>query len=65
MTEPERCDSEACPHVMQVRCIHCKREQYALAVWLISHGLLGCSWCGELPPVFTDENHYRAALRAD
>ena len=38
---------------MQVRCVKCFREQYALAVWAISHGNAGCSWCGHVPPVMT------------
>ena len=32
---------------MQTRCIHCKKEQYALAVSGVSRGTLACSWCQE------------------
>lgn len=46
---------------MQVRCVACKREQYAPAVWPISHGEAGCSWCGYVPKPMTTEE-YRAAL---
>lgn len=31
---------------MQTRCLHCNREQYALAVIGVSTGELGCTWCG-------------------
>ena len=48
--------------VMQVRCVNCKREQYALAVSLISEGRHPCVWCGVTPEVFTDERQYRLAL---
>ena len=50
--------------VMQPRCVHCLREQHALAVVGVSRGELGCSWCGQLAPVFTTEHEYRQALRA-
>ena len=49
--------------VMQPRCVHCLREQYALAVYAVSHGKAGCSWCGHVPPVYTVEADYREALR--
>ena len=38
---------------MQVRCIYCDKEQYAIAVWSISHGEHPCVWCGKTPPVLT------------
>lgn len=50
---------------MQVRCIYCKREQYAPAVYPISHGKAGCSWCGKVPPVFTTDEEYYKALKED
>lgn len=50
---------------MQVRCIYCKREQYAPAVYPISHGEAGCSWCGKVPPVFTTDEEYYKALKED
>lgn len=51
--------------VMQIRCIYCKVEQYAMAVWDISHGDCGCSWCGKVPPVFTDEKLYWETVNKD
>jgi hypothetical protein len=50
--------------IYQSRCIFCKREQYTLAVPAISHGHAGCAWCGRTPPVFTDLQRYRAALKS-
>lgn len=50
--------------VMQPRCVFCAREQYAPAVWRISHGEAGCAWCGRVPQVFTSEQGYRDALDA-
>jgi len=35
---------------MQNRCIYCKREQYAMAVYAISQGEHPCVWCGKTPP---------------
>jgi hypothetical protein len=49
--------------VMQPRCIFCKREQYAPAVYAISLGEHPCCWCGRTPPVFTDRAAYREALK--
>jgi hypothetical protein len=40
---------------MQTRCIYCKREQYAMAVYDISHSKAPCVWCGETPPVLTNK----------
>lgn len=48
--------------VMQPRCVHCLREQYVLAILVVSHGYGGCVWCGHIPPVFTDEEQYKQAL---
>lgn len=47
---------------MQVRCIHCKREQYAVAVSSISNGETGCAWCGKKSWRMTEEE-YRKELR--
>lgn len=48
---------------MQVRCLRCLREQYALAVLEISCGKARCTWCGEpAAPMTVDE--YREALKA-
>jgi len=57
-------DQDELETVMQPRCVHCKREQYALAVLPVSLGQAGCSWCGEVAPVFTDWQEYQSALRA-
>ena len=48
---------------MQVRCIFCKREQYAPAVHSISNGEHACAWCGKTPPVFKTEEAYYKALK--
>ena len=48
--------------VIQPRCVHCLKEQYALAVLGVSAGQLGCSWCGQTAPVFTSDHEYHAAL---
>ena len=49
---------------MQTRCVHCKREQWAMAVVGVSHGREGCAWCGEMSTPMT-EDEYRAALRGE
>jgi hypothetical protein len=49
--------------VVQPRCVHCGMEHYALAVWAISHGHGACHNCGFTPPVFTNPQEYRDALR--
>lgn len=46
---------------MQVRCVHCKREQYSLAVWSISNGESDCPWCGKASRKMTYEE-YKIAL---
>jgi hypothetical protein len=46
---------------MQARCVHCKREQYAPAVYKISHGEHPCVWCGEMSERMTEEE-YRSSL---
>ncbi len=46
--------------VMQVKCVHCGREQYGVAVFDISHGKHPCVWCGKTPKVYTDETEYWA-----
>lgn len=46
---------------MQPRCIYCKREQYAPAVYSISHGEHPCVWCGKIPPVFKTEQEWHEA----
>lgn len=45
-------------NIMQVRCINCKKEQYAMAVFPISQGKAGCSWCGYVPKPFTSEKAF-------
>lgn len=42
---------------MQVRCVHCGQEQYALAVWLVSHGEHPCCWCGKMSTEMSDEEY--------
>ena len=43
---------------MQTRCIYCKKEQYAPAVYAISYGEHPCVWCGKTPPKLSyDEWH--------
>ena len=32
---------------IQIRCVWCHREQYAPAVYNVSLGKAGCSWCGK------------------
>ncbi len=48
--------------VMQPRCVYCLREQWAIIVALVSKAEAGCAWCGRIPPIFTDEGRYRAAM---
>jgi hypothetical protein len=42
---------------MQARCIYCKREQYAIAVYDISYGKHPCVWCGKTPPKLTQKEY--------
>ena len=48
---------------IQVRCVHCKREQYALNVMVVSRGIGGCSFCGKKSKRMTVKE-YRKALEA-
>lgn len=48
---------------MQVKCIYCGREQYAIAVYDISYGKHPCVWCGKTPPILT-EKKWREKLNA-
>lgn len=48
---------------MQMRCVHCLREQWAMAVFGVSTGQLGCTWCGKTSTVMS-EQEYRRALAA-
>lgn len=50
---------------MQNRCIYCFREQYAIAVWEISHGRHPCVWCGKTPPVLTEQEFREAMQKRD
>lgn len=45
--------------VMQTRCIHCKREQYAIAVYSISHGKHPCVWCGKMSRKMTEDEYFK------
>jgi tRNA U54 and U55 pseudouridine synthase Pus10 len=47
---------------MQTYCIHCGLEQYAPAVYSISHGEEPCCWCGKISRKMTDEE-YNEALK--
>lgn len=48
---------------MQMRCLHCLREQYMLAVLAVSTGEHPCVWCGvKSHPMTCDE--YVEALAA-
>jgi len=44
--------------IMQTTCIYCKQEQYAISVYPVSHGEMGCAKCGKVPPVFTHMKKY-------
>lgn len=33
--------------VMQTRCIHCKKEQWAMIVYSLSYGKEVCTWCNK------------------
>ena len=48
--------------VLQTSCIYCKKEQYSSVVYPISHGEMGCAWCGKVPPVFTNTKEYKEEL---
>lgn len=56
-------DRDDQPPAMQARCVHCLREQYAIAVLEASLGLAGCTWCGKKSELMT-RDEYRAALAA-
>lgn len=46
MTDPDKVNCQVpCPHPMLGRCPGCRREMYAPAVWVFSHGAVNCS-CG-------------------
>lgn len=47
---------------MQVRCLSCLREQWAMVVYPISMGEGVCAWCGQ-PSTKMTEPQYREALR--
>ena len=48
--------------IMQTICIYCKQEQYAISVYPVSHGEMGCAKCGKIPPVFTNLKKYKEEL---
>lgn len=50
-------EASECNHVMHVRCTECKREQYALLVYEISHGEKPCAWCGKDNPVLEEDGN--------
>jgi len=45
---------------MQSRCVHCRREQYAPAVFSISHGEHPCVWCGKKSKKMTHKEWLKA-----
>lgn len=47
---------------MQMRCLNCLMEQYAMNVIAVSNGEGGCSFCGAMSKPMT-EAEYRTALR--
>lgn len=49
--------------VIQPRCVFCGHEHYVLAVIAISYANASCGRCGRVPPIFLDENAYRARLQ--
>ena len=61
MEEHLREINEGSDVAMQVRCLHCLREQYVLAVLTVSLGLSGCTWCGKKSEPMTHAA-YRAAI---
>lgn len=40
---------------IQKKCVHCDQEQYGLAVIGVSHGELGCTWCGKMSAAMTHD----------
>ena len=48
--------------IMQTICIYCKQEQYAISVYPVSHGEMGCAKCGQVPPVFNNLKKYKEEL---
>lgn len=47
---------------MQHHCLHCLREQWAPAVFGVSHGRDACVWCGAQGARMTNDEYY-AELR--
>lgn len=47
---------------MQHKCVHCRKEQYMMAVYPISMGEHPCVWCGKMSKKMTKEE-YREALK--
>jgi hypothetical protein len=45
---------------MQLRCVHCLREQYALNVPAVSTGEYGCCWCGRRSQPMTEAEYHQA-----
>ena len=44
---------------MQTRCVHCKKEQYAVYVYNISFGKQGCAWCGKKSSPMSEPEYYK------
>lgn len=49
---------------MQVRCVHCLREQYCMNVPAISTGELACPYCGAFSTPMGMRDYYEA-LKAE
>jgi len=43
---------------LQTRCVHCGKEQYAMAVLDVSKGEHPCVWCGEYSHKMTIDEYY-------
>lgn len=50
---------------MQTRCVHCKREQYAMAVYSISYGESCCAWCGKESKKMTNDEWLTALKKKE
>ena len=45
---------------MQIRCVHCGKEQYMPAVLAISQGKHPCVWCGKKSKPMTTRQYFQA-----
>lgn len=49
---------------MQINCVHCLKEQWAVMVYPISMGVACCSWCGKKSEPMTKDQYASAMLEA-